>query len=427
MLFDREREISTHGGRLTAAARLSDQELLGRVARLAGDEREATVELVAHLAELDARRLYLGEGFGSLFTYCTGALRLAEHAAYNRIEAARASRRFPSILGLLANGALNLSTVRLLAPHLQTGNFESLVALAKGRSKREVEVLVARLAPRPDVAASVRKVPAPTPLVAAPGAAVQADNAPAAALAGQVPALTRPVSTLGSETLAIPPAALVADRAGTAESRAPERAASRPVVAPLAPGRYRVQFTVGEATHRRLRQAQQLLRREIPDGDPGAIFDRALALLLEDVVRKKLAATARPRKGSPEQGGARGSKARLGDDVSPAIGTRSRHIPAAVRRVVWRRDRGRCAFTAWNGRRCAERTFLEFHHREPYAIGGEATVANMALRCRAHNAHEADLAFAPGGLAPGRVEPILSLRDAPPGPGPGGVSPLPPP
>ena len=153
---------------LAVAARLSDADLLHRVVVLAGREREATVELVAHLAELDARRLYLGEGFGSLFSYCTGALRLAEHAAYNRIEAARASRRFPAILDLLADGSLNLSTVRLLAPHMRPDNFESLVSMAKGKSKRDVEALVARLAPRPDVAASVRKLPAPVRVAAVP-------------------------------------------------------------------------------------------------------------------------------------------------------------------------------------------------------------------------------------------------------------------
>ncbi|HSD67887.1 MAG TPA: HNH endonuclease, partial [Vicinamibacteria bacterium] len=148
---------------LAEAAGLSDADLLRRVAALAGRERAATVDLVAHLAEFDARRLYLGEGFGSLFAYCTGALRLAEHAAYNRIEAARASREHPLILDLLADGSLNLSTVRLLAPHLRPESFASVVAMAKGKSKREVEILVARLAPRADVAPSVRKLPASVP------------------------------------------------------------------------------------------------------------------------------------------------------------------------------------------------------------------------------------------------------------------------
>ena len=160
----------------------------------------------------------------------------------------------------------------------------------------------------------------------------------------------------------------------TSAASAPERPAQRAVVTPLAPERYRVQFTVGEATHEKLRRVQDLLRREIPDGDPGAIFDRALTLLLEDVARKKVALTSQPRNGR-------------------AAATRSRHIPARVKRAVWLRDGGRCAFVASAGRRCNERAFLEFHHREPYAIGGEATVANISLRCRQHNDYEAELAF----------------------------------
>jgi hypothetical protein len=157
------------------------------------------------------------------------------------------------------------------------------------------------------------------------------------------------------------------------------------VVTPLAPERYRVQFTVGEATHEKLRRVQELLRREIPDGDAGAIFDRALTLLLEDVARKKVALTSQPRNGR-------------------ATATRSRHIPACVKRAVWLRDGGRCAFVASTGRRCNERAFLEFHHREPYGIGGEATVANISLRCRQHNVYEGELAFGPRVPAVG-VEP----------------------
>ena len=93
-----------------AAARLSNRELLLHVTSLAASERESTVELVGHLAELDARKLYVSEGYGSLFAYCTGPLQLAEHAAYNRIEASRLSRRFPVVLDLLTDGSLNLST-----------------------------------------------------------------------------------------------------------------------------------------------------------------------------------------------------------------------------------------------------------------------------------------------------------------------------
>jgi hypothetical protein len=170
---------------------------------------------------------------------------------------------------------------------------------------------------------------------------------------------------------------------------APERTTHRPAIDCLAPERYRLQFTIGAATHEKLRRAQELLRREIQDGDPGAIFDRALTLLLEDVARKKLAVAAKPH----ERPSTRHPPS---THHCPGPRTRSRHIPARVKRAVWVRDSGRCAFEATNGRRCTERAFLEFHHREPYAIGGEATVTNVSLRCRAHNIHEAELAFGPG-------------------------------
>src|SRR6478735_6835280 len=86
---------------------LSDPELIAEVTRLAASERQAISTLVSALAELDARRLYLGHGCSSMFTYCTQVLHLAEHAAFNRIEAARAARRFPIILEMLASGQIH--------------------------------------------------------------------------------------------------------------------------------------------------------------------------------------------------------------------------------------------------------------------------------------------------------------------------------
>jgi hypothetical protein len=129
---------------------LSDEDLLCEVTRLAADERHATARLIASLTALDARRLYLTEGFSSLFEYCTDALRLSEHAAYDRITAARAARRFPVILDRLADGSVTLTIVRLLAPHLTDANHATLLAEAAHCSKRDVEHIVARLHPQPD-------------------------------------------------------------------------------------------------------------------------------------------------------------------------------------------------------------------------------------------------------------------------------------
>src|SRR5262245_13799211 len=100
---------------------MSNNELPASTERLVRSDRETTATLVAHLGEIDARKLYLSEGFSSLFTHCT-ALGFSEHEAYNRIEVARAARRFPTILDMLASGSVNVTTVRRLSPHLTTDN-----------------------------------------------------------------------------------------------------------------------------------------------------------------------------------------------------------------------------------------------------------------------------------------------------------------
>jgi hypothetical protein len=344
---------------LATAAGLSDQDLLARLDLLAGREREACADLVAHLVALDSRpAVYAAQGYGSLFSYCTQALRLSEDAACNRIEAARACRRFPVIVDLLASGQVTLTAVRLLRRHLTPENHQAVLAKASGRSRQHIEVLVAELAPRPDVPTLVRKLPTFTATPSSPAAAAQAT--------GGMPSEATPAATLSPATFVATP---------------------RPIIQPTAPERYRVQFTIGQETHAKLRRLQALLRREIPDGDPAAIFDRALTLLLERVEKRKLGAAAKPR---PRE------SIRPGTDRSgrgPAAP--SRDAPREVKRVVWRRDGGQCAYVAPGGRRCTERTFLEFHHVQPYAKQGPATVGNISLRCRRHNQYEGELIFGP--------------------------------
>ena len=166
-------------------------------------------------------------------------------------------------------------------------------------------------------------------------------------------------------------------------------ATHRPIVQAWAPERYRVQFTIGHETHEKLRRLQALLRREIPDGDPGAIVDRALTVLLDKVEKTKLGGADKPRPNRP-------IRPRTDKDVRKT-GPPSRHVPREVKRAVWRRDAGQCAFVSSTGRRCTERTFVEFHHIQAYANQGPATVANISLRCWRHNQYEAELIFGPRG------------------------------
>jgi hypothetical protein len=357
----------------TIPSRLSDRELEAEVARLAGCEREATASLIAHLAELYGRRLHERAGFSSLFTYCTDVLQLSEHEAYDRMRAAKVARRCPAVLTLLVSGRVNLTTVRLLAPHLTRKNQEEFFSAASGKSKRQVQELLARRYPKADVASSVRKlpssngapVPTPTPTprptpIAAPagGASVEA------------------ALTAGRDEGAMTAASPAATSAGEAATRAPIPGPPRPVVLPLAPDRYRFTFTANAEMCEKLQLAQDLLRHAIPGGDPAQVFARALDALIEALVKQKFAVTNRP-------GISRGQA----DD--------SRNIPAEVKSGAFIRDRGRCAFVGTHGRRRGERAFVEFHHLVPYAVGGRPTVDNIELRCRAHNRYEAEQFYGP--------------------------------
>jgi hypothetical protein len=379
-----------------AATALPDHELLQRLETLASQEREAAAELVAHLAALEVRpSVYAAQGFGSLFSYCTRALRLSEHAACTRIEAARTCRRYPIVLELLASGTLTLTAVRLLGKHLTADNHASVLARASGCTGRQVEALVAELAPRPDVPSTVRRLPERTEPPANPSLAVATPSVSigaGSALAG----LTGPPVPSGDITLpaADQPPVLVA-------------AVSRPIVRASAPGRYRVQFTIGAETHSKLERLQALLRREIPTGDPAIIFDRAVTMLLEKVEMQKFAASHRPRTRPIRLGtdrrvtptGTVGEKsATVTPLMTPALRTpiiEPRNVASAVKRAVWQRDDGQCAYVAPTGRRCAERAFVEFHHVEAHARRGQGTVENISLRCRRHNQYEAELVFGP--------------------------------
>jgi hypothetical protein len=228
---------------------------------------------------------------------------------------------------MLGEGTLNLTTVRLLARYLTAENHQALLTAAVHKSRRQVEELLARHFPQPDVAPSVRRLR----------------------------------------------------------------------VSPRAPDRYEVRFTASAETCEKLRLAQDLLRHAIPSGDMAEIIDRALTVLLEDLARKKFAATDRPR-------------------ASRGTAPGSRDLPAKVQRVVSLRDGGRCAFVGKGGRRCNERAFIEFHHLDPHGVGGEPTVENIELRCRAHNAYEAELFY-------GRSTRLVLERVAPPARSPSAATP----
>ena len=138
---------------------------------------------------------------------------------------------------------------------------------------------------------------------------------------------------------------------------------------PLAPARYRVQFTASATLRDKLERLQALMRSSVPDGDLAQIIDVAVTEKLERLEARRFAKTKKPRKSLAET------------DTTP----RSRHIPAAVRRAVHDRDGGRCTYKDTHGRRCTRRHDLEFHHREPFGQGGDHSAQTLCLMCRTHN------------------------------------------
>ncbi len=311
-------------------SRLDDLTLLARVVGAQGRCNRAVAELLVHLAEVDERRLHAREGFSSMHAYCVEALGMSEGAAYKRIAAARVGRRFPTVVEAVGEGRLHLSAVALLAPRLTEENHRALMADAFGKSKREVEKVVARWFPRADAVTSVRRLPVRKSEQLSPG-------------------------TVGLELKPSPPT---------------------PKPEPLSEGRFKVTFTGSQALVEKLEQAKALMSHANPDGDVATVVERALDVLVEQLTKRRFGADAvKPEQLSPGT-----------VDSPPAkSAARTRYIPAAVRAAVYKRDEGCCSFVSPSGRRCESRRFLELHHEEPYARGGAHTESCLTLRCRLHN------------------------------------------
>ncbi len=332
---------------------MSDDRVLEGVESIARRSNGITAELLAYLAEVEARGLHLREACSSLFAFCVERLHMSEAAAGKRITAARTARRFPRVLEMIARGDIHLTAVNMLAAHLTEENHAELLARARHRSKRDIEKLIAEIAPRPD---------APSRVVALP-----------------------------ERALRVGPVAVAASGVGL-EVRAPERVVRPAVVAPLAPRRYEIRVTVDEATYQQLVQLQDLLAHTV-GRDPAAIGATAIGALHSKTLARKAAVTERPRRGKPAE-------------------KRTRHIPAPVKRTVWKRDGGRCAFVDGKGRRCSATSGLEFHHIRNWARGAEHAASEIELRCRAHNQYQAVLDYGADFMACRRGEPKEVSHDA---------------
>ncbi|MFN0062894.1 MAG: hypothetical protein ACKVPX_10305 [Myxococcaceae bacterium] len=343
---------------------LSDDVLLSRLQGVLAESRVLLADVLALLGEVDARRLYLQKAYPSLFAYCVGEFRLSEDEAFARIQVARLCRRLPLVLEALRKGSIHLTAARLLAPHFSEANCEMLLAEAQGLSKREVEELVARLAPQPPVPDVIRKLPAR-----------QLARAAVTAPAPDVP-----------EAPALPAASFVAVEVAPSPTSPPQTAPTLPrpsqaTVAPSSEDAFKVQFTAPRSLRDKLREAQALLGAD----DVASVMEKALDALLVDVKKRRFALVASPRK-----------------EALPTARGAERHIPAAIRPAVYQRDEGRCTFQSRDGHRCDETRHLEFDHIQGFARMREHSVDGIRLLCRRHNQLEAKRLYGEAFMAEAR-------------------------
>src|SRR5678815_4908842 len=274
------------------------------------------------------------------------SLGYSEDEAAVRVRVARLAARCPRVFEELRAGKIHLSGLGLLAQYVTAENADALVAEARGRSKRQIEELIARRFPRPDVPDRIGR------------------ESQQLQVGGLVGSTGGPPSSSGTA-----PANHESTRSGAGSKLASRSGRTEP----LSESRWAVQFTASDELHRKIERATELLSHAVPSGDLATLFERALDALIEQESKRRLGA-GKPRKRRPLAKG-------------------SRHIPVEVARQVWERDGGQCRFVDAEGRRCNARRFVTFEHLVPFALGGLPTVENLCLRCKAHNLHAAREVF----------------------------------
>ena len=364
----------------TSLTDLSPTELLATLDSAWTAGNRALARMLAYLGEVERRGLHVDMACSSMFVFVERRFGLTGGSAFRRLTAARLVRRFPTIMPRIESGDIHLEALCALRDVLTVENVDDLMAQTAKRTLREVEGIVACLAPRPDVKGTIRKMPErnmPEPrasVVASPS--VQPECAPSRCEPSPEPegslfASARNVAAMSvaSSEAAAPGAPIAAPVAADA----PRTEAPRPRMQQLSEARHKVQLTVSSETRAKIERAQALMKHRNPTGDLEMVFDRAMDALLEKLEKERLGKTSRPQK-----------KPRASKDG---------HIPAETRREVFARDGEACSHVDEHGNRCGCRDFLELDHIVPRAKGGTDEASNLRVACRTHNRRYAEQEF----------------------------------
>jgi hypothetical protein len=309
---------------------VSDERLQACLKELLTTGARTEARIVAHLAEVDARKLHLAMGSSSLFDYCLKRLGLSNNEAFHRITAARLARRFPVIFEMLERRDVHLTAVCLLRDHLTPENHAELLLEVSHKTKTEIEELLARRFPQPNAPSRLRKLPSFEPR--SEGSYLLQLNASAALkqkleLARDLMSHANPSGDL----------AVVVERALDG------------LIEQLQAGRFAQTKSMRASGTGVALQAKSTLPAAL-DSAKTTCGGQALAQAVE----------------------------------GPSKPWRA-HLRNDVRRAIVARDGHRCSFVGIDGQRCEGRAFLQFHHQRAWALGGADTTENLSLMCRAHN------------------------------------------
>jgi 5-methylcytosine-specific restriction endonuclease McrA len=348
--------------------KLSNKELLGRVERLGVRERETTLEVLLYLIEIEKRELYLGQGYGSLYDFCIRRLGYSESAALRRIRTARCIRAYPRVYGMLLEGELSLDTISRVSKVLKGKRGAVLLEKIRGKSSREVAIVLSRYSPKEKPRDRVQPIYVRT--VGEP----ESDKKFTAGAGGK-------------KVTTFPSASGGGDKKNLLDMLEEDKESGRDMDLDLPrvdiKRKFKLEFAVEPEFMKKVERAKALLsnsRKKSHD------FESLFNILLDEYLDRH----------SPEgriKRRAAANKSKSKTRKSTANSKQSRYIPQSIKDEVYIRDKGRCTYVGTGGRRCVKKDNLEVDHIIPFAKGGKNIKENLRLLCARHNMLEAGRAY----------------------------------
>ena len=289
--------------------KLGNSELLAGLSALVRRGNELTAQLLAHLLELEERMLHLELGYSSLFSYCTEALGMSEGAAGRRVAAARVCRRISGVFERVARGDLHLCALCALAPHLTEENAAELFGACRGKTRRQIEELLATRFPRPDVREQIRRLPSRTKVALTEPVAVTraGDSTPVGQQSATILANLSGIAGSGSTG----PASAVPTAPTPAEQANPFPAVANRVIAdarrrarefePLSSDRFGVHFTADAELRELIERARQLASHRLPNGDLASLVKLMAQNFVRQEEKRRFGLGVRPRRSNADK------------------------------------------------------------------------------------------------------------------------------